>query len=113
MRYFFESKIEKKEKGYMIQIPFNVWEVCKQRDVIKGDVVLDNTIIECELLPKEKGNYEIHIEDEDAVKVELGVPHKILLHVNGSLIRMDQNSPYSFDKPIRKIDSMNGIETYN
>lgn len=109
MRYFFESKVEKKDKGYMIQIPFNVWEVCKQRDVIKGEVVLDNKIIDCELLPKEKGNYEIHIEDEDAVNVELGVPHKILLHVNGSLIRMDQNSPYSFENPIRRIDSMNVI----
>ena len=99
----------KKDAGYTIQIPFNVWEVCKQREVIKGDIVLDNNIIECELHPKEKGNYEIVITDENAVKVELGVAHKILLHVNGSLIRMDQNSPYSFEKPIRKIDSMNVI----
>ncbi len=109
MRYFFESKIEKKEKGYMIPIPFNVWEVCKQRDVIKGDVVLDNKHIDCELWPIEKGNYEIHIEDEEAVSLELGVPHKILLHVTETLIRMDQNSPYSFDKPIREIDHMDVI----
>lgn len=109
MRYFFESKVEKKEKGYMIQIPFNVWEVCKQRDVIKADIVLDNKVIDCELLPLEKGNYEIHINDEDMVAVELNVPHKVLLHVTGSLIRMDQNSPYSFEKPIRKIDSMEVI----
>lgn len=109
MRYFFESKVEKKEKGYMIQIPFNVWEVCKQRDVISAEVVLDNKVIDCELLPLEKGNYEIHIEDEDAVEVELNVPHKVLLHVTGSLIRMDQNSPYSFEDPIRKIDSMQVI----
>ena len=33
--------------------------------------------------------------------------HKILLHITGSLIQMNQNSPYSFDNPIRKID---GIE---
>lgn len=109
MRYFFESKVEKKEKGYMIQIPFNVWEVCKQRDVIKADVVLDNDVIDCELLPLEKGNYEIHIDDEDAVNVELNVPHKVLLHVTESLIKMDQNSPYSFENPIRKIDSMQVI----
>ena len=51
MRYFFESAIEKKEKGYMIRVPFNVWEVCKQRDVIQAEIVLDNDIIECELLP--------------------------------------------------------------
>ena len=109
MRYYFESKVEKKAKGYMIQIPFNVWEVCKQRDVIRADVVLDNKVIECELLPLEKGNYEIHIDDEDAVSVELNVPHRVLLHVTGSLIKMDQDSPYSLEHPIRKIDSMEVI----
>lgn len=103
MRYFFESKVEKKEKGYMIQIPFNVWEVCRQREKIQAEVVLDNKIIECELLPKEKGNYEIHIEDEDAVNVEAGVPHKILLHVTGSLIRMDQNSLTALTSPSARL----------
>ena len=34
MRYFFESKVEKKDVGYTIQIPFNGWEVCHQREVI-------------------------------------------------------------------------------
>ena len=52
MRYFFESKVEKKDVGYTIQIPFNVWEVCHQREGIKGDIVLDNNIIQCELHPK-------------------------------------------------------------
>ena len=93
----------------MIRIPFNIWEVCKQRDVIKGEIVLDNSIIDCELLPKEKGNYEIHIGDEDALQVEMDVPHKILLRINDSLIRMDQNSPYSFENPIRKITDMKVI----
>ena len=109
MRYFFESAVEKKEKGYMIQIPFNVWEVCRHRDVIQGDVVLDNRHIDCELLPLEKGNYEIHISDEDAAYVELGVVHKILLHITDTLIKVDQNSPYSFENPIRRIDSMKVI----
>lgn len=110
MRYFFEATIEKKEKGYMIPIPFNVWEVCKKREVIKADVILDNASIDCELVPLEKGNYQIHIDDEDAVKVTIGEPHKILLHIGESLIKMDQNSPYSFENPIRKIDSMEVIK---
>ena len=109
MRYFFESVLEKKENEYVIRVPFNVWEVCKLRDIIQGEVILDNSIIKCELYPLEKGNYEIHIADTDAVKVEIGVNHKILLHINESLIVMDPNSPYSFEKPIRKIDSMNVI----
>lgn len=109
MRYYFESRLEKKGEGYTIQIPFNVWEVCKQRDVILAEIVLDNQIIECELQPLEKGNYEIHIKEGTEVSAEPGIAHKILLHINGSLIRMDQNSPYSFDNPIRKIDSMDVI----
>ena len=60
MRYFFESRIEVKENGGFIHIPFNVWEVCRQREVIGASVVLDNEIIDCELLPIEKGNYIIH-----------------------------------------------------
>ena len=106
MRYYFESKIEKKEEAFWIPIPFNIWEVCKQREVIQADVLLDNKIIDCELRPLEKGKYYIHIEEKDMVSVDLGQRHKILLHVHGSLIRMDQNSPYSFDNPIRKIDSI-------
>ena len=108
-RYFFESTVEKSENGYSIHIPFNIWEVCKQRAEIEADVVLDNEVIDCMLLPKEKGLYEIHIDGSKNLNVELGVNHKILLHVSGSLIKMDQNSPYSFDKPIRKIDSMKVI----
>ena len=109
MRYFFESKIKEKEDGYLIHIPFNVWEVCKQRDVIQADMVLDNKIIACELVLKEKGYYELHIEGGKELDVNLDEVHKVLLHVNGSLIKMDQNSPYSFDNPIRKIDSMDVI----
>lgn len=110
MRYFFEAKIEKKEAGYMIKVPFNVWEVCKYRDIIPGKVVLDNSTIECELLPLEKGNYEIHIKDEIALTLEVGIIHKVLLHISGSLIKIDQNSPYSFENPIRKIDHIDLIK---
>ena len=109
MRYFFTGKIDKKENGFVIQLPFNVWEVCKLRDEIKADMVLDNEIIACKLLPKEKGNYEIHIEDKDAIKVDLTKPHQMLLHISGSIIEVSPDSPYSFDNPIRKIDSVQVI----
>ena len=107
MRYFFDGKIEKQDDVYCIRIPFNVWEVCKLRDIIKAELVLDNRIIDCELLPETKGNYKIHLSDEDVSHTNIDQVHKILLHINGSLIQMNQNSPYSFDNPIRKID---GIE---
>lgn len=117
MKYSFESTVEKKDNGYVIQIPFNIWEVAKQRDVIQAELVLDDRNVDCELHPVDqgKGNYEIFIKEENAApkesvkNVELGVPHKVLLHIGGSLIPMDQNSPYSLENPIRKIDSMNVI----
>ncbi|MCH5274722.1 MAG: DUF1905 domain-containing protein [Lachnospiraceae bacterium] len=109
MRYFFSARIEKQDKGYVVRIPFNVWEVCKQREVIQADMVLDNKIIECNLLPKEKGNYEIHLEKEDVEQMDISKPHHILLHINGSIIKVDHSSPYSFENPIRKIDSMKVI----
>ena len=106
MRYFFESKIKKAEEGYWIPIPFNVWEVCRQRDQIDADIVLDNRIISCVLLPEDKGIYHILLSKEELEGVDIKKEHKILLHVTGSVIRMDQKSPYSFENPIRKIDSM-------
>lgn len=109
MRYFFDGKIEKQNDVYCIRIPFNVWEVCKLRDIIKAELVLDNRIIDCELLPEEKGNYKIHLSDEDVSHTNVDQVHKILLHITGSLIQMNQNSPYSFDNPIRKIDGIDII----
>lgn len=109
MRYFFDGKIEKQDDFYSIRIPFNVWEVCKKRDVIQADLVLDNKIIACELLPEEKGNYKIHLSADDVSHINTNDKHKILLHITGSLIQMNQNSPYSFENPIRKIDGINII----
>lgn len=109
MRYFFSSTIQKCEKGYMIPVPFNVWEVCKKRDVIQAEIILDNKKIQCELHPKEKGNYDIYIAEEELQGEDIASMHKILLRIPESLIKMDQNSPYSFENPIRKIDGIDVI----
>ncbi len=108
MRYFFKSRIEVRENGGFIHIPFNIWEVCKQRDVIKAHVVLNNKIISCGLIPAEKGNYTVHLDMSDLEGVDVEAEHKLLLHVNGSLIKVKQNSPYSLENPIRDIGT--GIE---
>lgn len=109
MRYFFDGKIEKTKEAYCIRIPFNIWEVCRHRDVIQGEIFLDNKLINCELLPEEKGNYSIHLKDEDISHVDIAQTHKILLHIPRTLIQMNQNSPYNIDNPIRTIDSIEVI----
>lgn len=109
MRYFFNGKIIKENDLYTIRIPFNVWEVSKKRDVIQADIVLDNKIIDCELLPESKGNYKIHLQESDVSHINIDQTHKILLHINRSLIQINQNSPYNFENPIRKIDHIDVI----
>lgn len=109
MRYFFKGRVEKHQEGYFIPIPFNVWEVCKLRDIIQASIVIDNKIINCDLLPQEKGNYKIHLQEEDAMKISHDEVHKVLLHITESLIKMNQNSPYSYENPIRVIDSIEVI----
>lgn len=109
MRYFFTGRIIQDNNLFTIRIPFNVWEVSKKRDVIQADIVLDNKIIDCELLPESKGNYKIHLQEEDVSHINIDQSHKILLHINRSLIQMNQNSPYNFENPIRKIDHIDVI----
>lgn len=109
MKYFFNGKVEKLEDVYSIRIPFNVWEVCKKRDVIQADIILDNKKIECELLPEAKGNYKIHLGNDEVSHIDISKEHKILLHIGESLIRVGQSSPYSLENPIRNIDSMEVI----
>ena len=106
MRYFFTSKIENENGEVKINIPFNIWEVARQREEINADIVVDNQIIDCTLIPLEKGLYKLIIPSGTELKADLNVNHKFLLHIKDSLIIMDRNSPYSFEKPIRKIDSI-------
>lgn len=109
MKYFFKGQIEKDGDLYVVRLPFNVWEVCKMREHIKAELMLDNRYIDCELIPEEKGNYQIHLTEDDVKNVDTSKAHMLLLHIGGSLIKMNQHSPYSVENPIRKIDNIDII----
>jgi len=110
MKYFFKSKFKKENDIYCISLPFNVWEVNKRREHISAELMVDNNIIECELIPSNTNGYYVIQLTEDQVKdIDVTLVHKFLIKVSGSLIRMNQNSPYSLEKPIRKIDDINII----
>lgn len=79
------------------------------REHIKAELMLDNRYIDCELIPEEKGNYKINLTAEDVRSADIDKVHKLLLHIGGSLIKMNQNSPYSVEHPIRKIDKIDNI----
>ncbi len=106
MRYLFEAELQSKDNGFAVNVPFNVWEVVKQRDAFKADLVIENEIVPCDLNPLEKGRYELFFEKKDGLELKEGTPYEMLLHVHGSLAPMDGESPYSIDNPIRKIDGI-------
>ena len=109
MKYRFEGRIIETEDGGYIELPFNVWEVCQYRDVIEADVKLDGQHIDCKLMPENKGIYKLHLAKEDMTGIDTKIVHNVFLHVGGSLVKIHQNSPYSTENPVRKIDSMEVI----
>ncbi|MCL2717782.1 MAG: hypothetical protein FWE14_03260 [Lachnospiraceae bacterium] len=110
MRYLFNGKIEKQNDVYQIKLPFNVWEVCKKRDIIDATINLANQSTECKLLPVNKnGRYKINLGENDILHIDTGQEHEILLHIRESLIKLEKDSPYSFTNPIRNIGSMEVI----
>lgn len=113
MRYYFEGKIQVKDEEGYIDIPFNIWEVCKQRDVIKAVISIDDVSIACELLPIEKGDYRIHLDAQAMAQIAPKEMYHILLYVTGSLIKMDSHSPYSLEHPIRRLDHIDLIRQQN
>ena len=105
MRYFFESKVEKKDAGYTIQIPFNVWEVCDSQGTLPVKVAINEDTFSCDLLPEGKGIYNIPVPTE--IYEKLGdSTFKISFQILNMMTHFSGNSPYSATNPIRKIDSM-------
>lgn len=62
MKYSFAAEIAKTDKGYVISVPFNVWEVAQQRDEIKAEIIIEGFTVPSMLIPMEKGKYEMSFE---------------------------------------------------
>lgn len=107
MKYLFEAELDKTEEGYSFEVPFNVWEVVQQREVIPAEVTIEGKLTDCELIPKEKGMYEVNFKSD--AELEAHKVYEILLRVHRSLTIMNENSPYSLENPVRKIDSIDLI----
>jgi hypothetical protein len=109
MNYKFNGKIFFEGNKAFIEIPFNVWEECGQKGNIPVKVTIDDFAFECKLLPKGKGIYHIpiikSILNEIAPNKELEISFELI----SGLTRINNDSPYSLDNPIRKIDSINFI----
>lgn len=111
MQYTFRGSLLKEGGRTFISIPFNVWEVLGQKGLIPVKVTINDFNFECKLVPKGNGKYYIPIV-KDVLKIinsseELDISFEIISH----LTRINNNSPYSIENPIRKIDSIRIIKS--
>lgn len=106
MKYEFEGTIEFRENENSIAVPFNVWEVCETIGDAQARVCFDDVCFICGLLPKGQGYYDIPVDMSALPGVELGKKYTISIEIIGNEVQVNENSPYSLENPIRKVDKV-------
>ena len=106
MEYKFEQKICKNgNQGYM-EIPFNVWEICKKDGDVPVKVTIGKTSFVCNLEPKGNGYYVIPFSEKVIQQFEEEVYYPVTFFI---MVRSAADSPYSTTNPIREIDGIDII----
>ena len=105
MQYTFRNEIFKEGNRYFIKVPFNVWEECGQKGLIPVEVSIGSTHFECRLVPKGNGIYYIPILKKLVSRIMDEAAEGTFQIIDG-LTRINHDSPYSKQHPIRKIDNI-------
>jgi hypothetical protein len=111
MKYRFRGDLLKEGTRTFISIPFNVWEVLGQKGLIPVKVTINKFSFECKLVPKGNGNYYIPIVKDVLKTINLDEEIDISFEVISHLTRINNNSPYSKENPVRRIDSIEIIKS--
>ncbi len=104
----FACEIMKSNDKYYINIPFNVWAKTKNRagTVFAKIIILSDTVnvldFECRLVPKKEGNFYIPLGTKAYGIISEYKKLSVELEFIQELKRINHNSPYSIDNPIRK-----------
>lgn len=110
MQYSFKSTYQQEGKRVYIKIPFNVWETCGKKGLIPVEVGIDRITFECKLLPKGNGEYIIPVNKDIFDKLNLSSEFVVQFNLLDQLKRINHNSPYNKDNPIRRIDSIHYLK---
>lgn len=110
MNYSFASRYYKEGNRMFIKVPFNVWETCGKKGLIPAEVVIEETRFECKLIPKGDGEYVIPVGKDIIKKLSLCDEYPVQITMLDKLTRIDNNSPYTKENPIRHIDSINFLK---
>ncbi len=106
MNYKFSEKIFFGGQKAYVEIPFNVWAECGQKGNIPVKVSIKDFNFECKLVPKGKGIYYIPVKKEFLKEIDTKEELEISFQLINELTRINNNSPYSIENPIRKIDNI-------
>lgn len=108
MVYRFSAVINMEGGRAYIKIPFNVWEETGIKGNIPCRVSILRTSFECKLIPKGNGKYLIPITKKTLSALEPEEEYEVEMEPIETLSRINHDSPYSKEHPIRTID---GIDT--
>lgn len=109
MVYKFIAAIEPASSRAFIRIPFNVWEETGIKGNIPCRVSIRNLSFECKLIPKGNGNYLIPVTKKVLAALAPAQEYEIAMEPIETLSRINHDSPYSKNHPIRKIDGIEPI----
>lgn len=106
MTYGFSAVIHAEGTRTFIEIPFNVWEETSLKGNIPCRVNIEGQTFECKLIPKGNGRYYIPVSKTYLANLSLNEEYQITLEPIDTLSRINHESPYSKENPIRTIDSI-------
>ena len=109
MIYKFSAAIYTEGGRSFIKIPFNVWEETGMKGNIPCRVSILDFSFECKLIPKGNGKYLIPITKKILSALEPYEEYEIGMEPIETLSRINHDSPYSKEHPIRKIDCIETI----
>ena len=109
MIYRFSAAIYTEGGRAFIKIPFNVWDETGIKGNIPCRVSILGLSFECKLIPKGNVNYLIPITKKTLSALESEDEYEIEMEPIETLSRINHDSPYSKEHPIRKIDCIEAI----
>ena len=106
MVYRFTANIHTEGKRAFVEIPFNVWEETGLKGNIPCHIAIQEYSFECKLIPKGSGRYFIPVSKEYLSVLSLEKAYEIEVEPIATLSRINHDSPYSRENPVRKIDGI-------
>jgi len=113
MIYNFAAVIHTEGNRSFVEIPFNVWEETGLKGNIPCCIAVQGCSFECKLIPKGNGRYFIPISKAVLSTLTLEKEYIIEMEPIASLSRINHDSSYSRENPVRKIDSITAIPSQN